>query len=114
MIDAISRTDRFQQLCSEAQACSLCPGMAHRTAVLSRLNGSLTPRVLFIAEAPGRKGADRTRIPMSGDQSGKTFRRLLKVAGLSSDEIFITNAVLCNPRTETGANRPPKLTEIRN
>ena len=25
---------------------------------------------MFIGEAPGRKGADRTRIPFSGDQSG--------------------------------------------
>lgn len=105
---------RFAQLADEASACTLCPAMAGRTAVLSEKNGSLHPRVLFVAEAPGRRGGDRTRVPMSGDASGQTFRHLLAVAGLSDDDIFITNAVLCNPRTETGANRKPSALEVQN
>ena len=32
---------------------------------------------MFIGEAPGRKGADQTRVPFSGDQSGKNFDRFL-------------------------------------
>ncbi len=109
-----SRAELFNLLANQAQNCSLCPGMAERTAVLSTLNGSLHPLVLFVAEAPGRKGADRTRIPMTGDRSGVTFHHLLGVAGLRAEEIFITNAVLCSPRSESGANRPPKSYEIRN
>ncbi len=88
--------------------------MEERAAVLSELNGSLAPRVLFVAEAPGRKGADRTRVPMSGDASGTVFRRLMEINGLSNDEVFITNAVLCSPRSVSGANRTPKASEIRN
>jgi len=88
--------------------------MEGRSAVLSKLNGSPNPRVLFIAEAPGRRGADRTRIPMSGDASGRVFHHLLAQCGISESEIFITNAALCNPRGASGANRPPKASEVRN
>ena len=51
---------------------------------------------------------------MSGDASGRTFQRLLASAGLTPQEVFITNAVLCNPRSESGANRPPRSAEVRN
>jgi uracil-DNA glycosylase family 4 len=110
----LDRYQAFVDLAEEARGCSLCPEMAARTAVLSGLNGSMHPEVLFVAEAPGRRGGDRTRIPMSGDSSGRTFRHLLASTGLDSSQIFITNAVLCNPRSQTGANRPPSLKEVRN
>src|ERR1041385_340730 len=106
------RDARFIKLAAEAQKCSLCPHMTGKTAVLSELNGSLNPRVLFVAEAPGRQGADRTRIPMTGDASGRTFHQLLALTGLTPDEIFITNSVLCSPRTSTGANRRPLISEV--
>lgn len=88
--------------------------MCERAAVLSELNGVLSARVLFIGEAPGRKGADRTRIPFSGDQSGKNFDRFLNSAGLSRGQIFITSAALCNPRSSSGANRRPSTSELKN
>ena len=88
--------------------------MCERTAVLSKLNGPLTARVMFIGEAPGRKGADRTRVPFSGDQSGKNFDRFIASIGLTRDHIFITSAALCNPRTESGANRRPSKAEVEN
>jgi DNA polymerase len=87
--------------------------MAHKRAVLGPLNGSLAPRVLFIGEAPGRLGADRTRRPFSGDASGRHFDTLLGSAGLDRKEIFITNAVLCCPADDR-RNHTPGVTEIRN
>ncbi|HSK67929.1 MAG TPA: uracil-DNA glycosylase family protein, partial [Candidatus Limnocylindria bacterium] len=69
---------------------------------------------MFIAEAPGRLGADRTAIPLAGDQSGRNFDRLLTAAELDRAEIFITNAVLCNPRDAAGRNAPPAAAELRN
>lgn len=98
----------------EAASCTLCPGMCGRSAVLSELNGSPDARVMFIGEAPGRKGADRTRIPFSGDQSGVNFDRYLNSIGLRREQIFITSAALCNPRAESGANRRPKQKELAN
>jgi uracil-DNA glycosylase len=88
--------------------------MCERTAVLSDLNGPITARVMFIGEAPGRKGADRTRIPFSGDQSGKNLERFLASVPLRRDQIFITSAALCNPRTDSGSNRKPTQTEVAN
>ena len=88
--------------------------MCGRTAVLSSLNGPLEARIMFIGEAPGRKGADRTRVPFSGDQSGQNFDRYLASINLPRQQIFITSAALCNPRNSSGANRKPSTTEIAN
>lgn len=103
----------FEFLASEAQQCQRCPRMMERRAVLSRLNGTLTPKVLFIAEAPGQRGADRTRIPLVGDISGRNFDEFLAVTGLTRNDIFITNAVMCNPR-EGERNTRPRASEIDN
>ena len=69
---------------------------------------------MFIGEAPGRKGADVTRVPFSGDQSGNNFERFLASIKLDRSEIFITSAAICNPRAASGANRRPRASEIRN
>src|SRR5712692_7917746 len=108
------KLERFLALAAEAAGCTLCPAMCERTAVLGELNGPVEARVMFIGEAPGRKGADRTRIPFSGDQSGKNFERFLASIGLKRAEIFITSAALCNPRKPSGANRRPSASEITN
>ena len=100
-------------LCEQAGRCRRCPRLAGKQAVLSALNGPLSPRVLFIGEAPGRRGADRTRRPFTGDESGERFGELLAQAGLRRGEVFITNAVLCCP-ADARKNRPPLGTEIRN
>ena len=108
------RQKLFKELVADAASCTLCPAMCGRSAVLSELNGSPDARVMFIGEAPGRKGADRTRIPFSGDQSGVNFDRYLSSIDLTREEIFITSAALCNPRAESGANRRPSQKELSN
>ena len=107
-------SEQFAALCKEAQKCRICPNLADKSAVLSELNGPLTPKVLFIGEAPGRAGADRTRRPFYGDKSGDNFQKLLDSIGLRREEIFITSAVMCSPRSATDANRRPTRTEIKN
>lgn len=104
----------FFELSREAQKCRICPDLADKTAVLSHLNGNINPKVMFIAEAPGRQGADRTRKPFSGDKSGANFQQLLDSINLKREEIFITNTVLCSPRKASGANRKPTVREIKN
>ncbi len=88
--------------------------MADCRAVLSHANGDSRARILCVAEAPGRLGAARTGIPLAGDQSGRNFELLLAAAGLTRDDLFITNAVLCNPRDARGRNAAPTMREIRN
>src|ERR1043166_6636728 len=109
-----SRNEQFATLCSAARECRVCPDLADKTAVLSELNGTLEPRVFFIGEAPGRAGADRTRRPFYGDKSGDNFQKLLDSIGLRREDIFITSAVMCSPRSATDANRRPSRTEIKN
>lgn len=109
-----SKQEQFKALANEAANCTRCPAMCGRTAVLSELNGSPDARVMFVGEAPGRKGADRTRIPFSGDQSGANLDRFLNSIDLKREDIFITSAALCNPRTDSGANRKPSQKELQN
>lgn len=68
---------------------------------------------MFVGEAPGRFGAGRTGVPFSGDTSGTRFELLLSKAGLTREELFITNAVLCLPLDTAGRNRGPRMREIR-
>jgi DNA polymerase len=109
----VSKLRRLRLLSRQAHACTLCPRLASRTAVLSRLNGDPHARILMIGEAPGRRGADRTRVPFSGDQSGRNLDAILAAAGLSRGEIFFTSAVLCCPE-EDGHNTRPRAAEIAN
>jgi len=109
-----TKQKQFLQLAEKARKCVVCPDLADKTAVLSDMNGNIDPKVMFIAEAPGRQGADRTRRPFWGDKSGENFQVLLDSINLTRDEIFITNAVLCSPRKPSGANRKPKKSEINN
>ena len=108
------RQRQFEALVAEAAACRRCEAMCGRSAVLSAHNGRVGARVMFVGEAPGRQGGDRTRVPFSGDQSGRNFARYLASIGLAREEIFITNSALCNPRSETGANRRPTRREVSN
>lgn len=103
----------FAALVRDAQACRACPRMEGRRRVLSGGNGPLSARALFIAEAPGRLGGERGGIPLSGDASGRNFLRYLSCAGLGREDVFVTNAALCNPQTARGTNAPPSAAELR-
>jgi DNA polymerase len=108
------KREEFTKLAVRARDCRRCPALCERVAVLSELNGSIDPKVFFLAEAPGRQGGDRTRTPFSGDKSGANFQILLDSIGLTRAGVFITNTVLCSPRGATGANRKPSKSEIKN
>ena len=110
----LSKSELFKILYTEAQGCRICPALADKTAVLSELNGTIDPKVMFIGEAPGRQGADRTRRPFYGDKSGDNLQQLLDSIDLKREEIFITSAVMCSPRSVTDANRKPSRSEIKN
>lgn len=113
-VSPAERAERFARLCTDAAACQRCPTMIGRRRVLGVANGPLDARVVFIGEAPGRHGGERTGVPFSGDQSGRNFEALLAVAGLNRAEVFITNAILCNPRDPVGRNRGPSWQELGN
>ena len=107
-----------------AEGCTRCPALvANRSRIAHGygLNGSEAPvRVLFIGEAPGYRGADRTGVPFTSDRSGVRLQRALIELGLSDEtdprqrrprlRCFVTNVVRCNPP----ANRTPRRAEIEN
>lgn len=108
------RNFAYESLVDRAQTCRLCSRMEGRRRVLGRDNGPLDARMLFVAEAPGRLGGDVTGVPLLGDQSGRNFAQLLHSVGWRRQDVFVTNAVLCNPRDTVGRNRKPSALEIGN
>lgn len=110
--DSVDR--QFLALFDRVQRCRACPKLDDAARVLGWANGTPDAQIMFIGEAPGRLGADRTAIPFHGDKAGDNFEALLRVAGLSRSEVYVTNSALCNPRDEKGNNRPPAQSEIQN
>ena len=106
-----SRRRRFEDLRRSVKRCFTCADMNH-VHILGDANGPLDADVLFVAEAPGRLGAARTGIPMTSDVTGRRFHAFLAEAGLVRERVFITNAILCNPLTSNGNNRPPRASEV--
>lgn len=109
-----SKNNRFDDLKESIKFCNICSRLCERTKVFSSANGNLDSKVLFIAEAPGRFGADKTGVPLCGDRTGDNFENLLSNIGWQREQIFITNAVLCNPREQNGKNATPTSEEIFN
>ncbi|MEZ4523378.1 MAG: uracil-DNA glycosylase [Thermomicrobiales bacterium] len=105
---------RFDSLAARATACRACPAMEGQIRVLSRRNGPVDAEIMLVGEAPGRLGAGQSGVPFSGDESGRRLDQLVAAAGLSRSEVFITNAVLCNPLDDRGRNRPPRQAEMTN
>ena len=55
-------------------------------------NGRPDARVLFLAEAPGRLGGDRTGVPLTSDQTGRNFARGVDRIGKkigSHDDLYV-------------------------
>jgi uracil-DNA glycosylase family 4 len=110
----IRRYEEFDGLCASVRRCDKCPRMSESTRILSRAAGKLGSAIMFVGEAPGRMGADNSGIPFHGDTAGHNFESFLESAGLSRAEVFVTNAVLCNPRDGNGNNASPNSVEIQN
>ncbi|MFO1482057.1 MAG: uracil-DNA glycosylase [Verrucomicrobiaceae bacterium] len=88
--------------------------MTNSARVLNYSAGNLNADLFFVGEAPGRLGADETEVPFHGDTAGRNFEDLLAFAGISRNEIYVTNAVLCNPKDPKGNNSTPNPSEIGN
>ena len=57
--------------------------------------GSVTASVMFIGEAPGADEVEQGK-PFVG-MSGRMLRSAIEDAGLSTDDVFITNTICCRP-----------------
>ena len=68
--------------------------------------GSPTPKIYFLGEAPGRF-EDISGKPFVG-QAGKLLEKMLEAIGLTREEVYITSIVRYRPPQ----NRDPKTSEI--
>lgn len=104
----------LQALGAEIRACKRCPDLVATRSQPVPGVGSDQADIMFVGEAPGRFGADRTGRPFEGDRSGALLQEAIK--GLKQTNrglrVFVTNAVKCNPRDIEGRNRGPTHSEI--
>jgi len=59
--------------------------------------GSLEAKVMFVAEAPGKEETKYKQPLTSTGTAGKKFESVLDYLGLSREEVYTTNTVLCRP-----------------
>ena len=96
----------MDELRSEIISCTKCNLSKSRINAVSG-KGNYNAEIMFIGEAPGRN-EDLKGEPFVGT-AGKILSEALEYAGLSRDDVFITNVVKCRPPD----NRIP-LEEERN
>lgn len=114
MTSSNDKQAKFRDLVERVTACTRCSRMVGSARVLGAGCGPLDAPLLFIGEAPGRLGADGSHLPFHGDKSGHNFEKLIEQVGISRYEVFVTNAVLCNPKDERGNNATPTSIEVSN
>ena len=88
------------------QSCARCPALVASRRQIVHGYGDPGARIVFIGEAPGQHGADRTGVPFSGDKSGRALQRILIELKLMDAQTpveapqwrcFVTNVVRCCP-----------------
>lgn len=86
--------DTLEIIADEVRKCTLCKLSEGRTNAVPG-EGSNFARIMFIGEAPGRSEDEQGR-PFVG-AAGKLLTEALQEAGLSREDVFITNVVKCRP-----------------
>ena len=87
-------SDLMDALKSQVKSCTKCSLSKSRTNAVAG-KGSHHAEIMFIGEAPGRS-EDLKGEPFVGT-AGKILTEALEYAGLSRDDVFITNVVKCRP-----------------
>jgi DNA polymerase len=85
--------------------CEKCALARTRTQVVFG-SGSPTAELMFVGEAPGFH-EDKQGVPFVG-AAGKLLAKLLEGIGLTRDDVFIANVLMCRPP----GNRDPQPEEI--
>ena len=98
----------LDKLKEEYLACRRCPSLCTSRSQVVFGSGNPHATILFIGEAPGAE-EDKQGIPFCG-ASGKVLQELLASIGLTRDDVFITNTILCRPEN----NRNPSREEVEN
>jgi len=86
--------DTLEIIADEVRKCTLCKLSEDRANAVPG-EGSGSAKIMFIGEAPGRSEDEQGR-PFVG-AAGKLLTEALQEAGLSREDVFITNVVKCRP-----------------
>ncbi len=97
--------EAWASLLAQVQACSRCVLSKTRTNVVFG-QGSLKTPLVLVGEGPGAD-EDKEGLAFVG-KAGQLLTQILKAAGISRDEIFITNVIKCRPPD----NRVPASEEM--
>jgi uracil-DNA glycosylase len=103
--DRAERRERLVELYKQASTCTLCPLSEGRTNVVFGA-GNADADLMFVGEAPGAE-EDRQGLPFVG-RAGRLLTELIEGIGMTRDDVFITNVLLCRPP----GNRDPQPNEI--
>lgn len=98
-------TESLRDIQAELEGCRRCVLSETRTNLVFGV-GNPSAEVMFIGEAPGRQ-EDLGAEPFIG-AAGKYLNRLLALAGLKREDIYIANVLKCRPPE----NRDPLPEEI--
>lgn len=105
VMSAETKSRALDRLNEEVRDCPRCRLAVTRTHALCG-EGNLDARLLLVALSPGTK--EDVSNAMFVGPSGAVLDRLLKAAGISREQIYITNLIKCLlPK-----NRRPKMDEI--
>lgn len=92
----------IRSVMGDCRACQLCQT---RTNIVFGV-GNPHARVMFVGEAPG-KNEDLQGEPFVG-RAGENLNRILSLAGLEREDIYIANVLKCRPPQ----NRNPQADEV--
>jgi uracil-DNA glycosylase len=97
------------EIATQVRACTLCPLHRGRNKAVPGA-GNPNAEIMFIGEGPGFH-EDQQGLPFIG-RSGDYLVRLLKLIGLTRDEVFIGNVIKCRP-PENRDPLPDEMTACR-
>ena len=107
-----SSNEEWLSWAKEAKKCSRCDLGCEKLLdgfdphVLGQ--GNIDANVMFVAEAPGYHETEFQRPLTPPGTSGKIYEKVLDGLGLTRDDVYTTNTVLCRPPK----NRDPELWEV--
>jgi uracil-DNA glycosylase family 4 len=104
-VTELTRADELRAFAEVVAGCTKCPLAATRTQVVFG-SGDPNADLIFVGEAPGFH-EDKQGVPFVG-AAGKLLEQLLADIGLTRQQVYIANVLLCRPP----GNRDPLPEEI--
>ena len=105
MTNAEARRQALVEVYNQASICERCPLSETRNRVVFGA-GNADADLMFVGEAPGAE-EDWQGLPFVG-RAGSFLTELIEGIGMTRDEVFINNVILCRPP----GNRDPQPEEI--